>query len=133
LISSDFFNEEKMIENNPEPKGVDQLLKERMEFFPPPKSIGDAVVTAFVLQNLAGFKTFISDKPKSFQVAANKWVRESLEEVRRSRLHTEHANSLSLPDSFSEIPEFFEWYETLKQEAALASRNLASASKNQRN
>lgn len=114
-------------------KSIEQLRKERSEFFPPPRSVGDSVVTAFVLENLTSFKKFVDDKPKSLQVAAHKWVRDSLEEVRRSRMHSESAKNLSLPDCFSDIPEILEWHGMLKQEAELASRNLASASKNQRN
>lgn len=113
-------------------KRIEQLRKERSEFFPPPRSVGDSVVTAFVLENLSSFKKFVDDKPKSLQVSAHRWVRDSLEEVRRSRMHSESANHLSLPNSFSDIPEVLEWNQMLKQEAELSSRKLVSASKNQR-
>lgn len=37
-------------------KSIEQLRKERNEFFPPPRSVGDSVVTAFVLGNLSSLK-----------------------------------------------------------------------------
>lgn len=114
-------------------KTIDQLREERMAFFSHPRLNGDAVVTAFVLENLSSFKEFVRCQPKPLQVAAQRWIRDSLEEVRKSRMHSECANILSLPDSFSEIPEVIEWYEMLKQEAELVSKQLASATKNQTN
>jgi hypothetical protein len=113
-------------------KSIDQLRKEWSEYFPPPRSAGEAVVVAFILKNLSSFKNFVGNRPKPLQVAAQRWVRDSLEEVRKSRMHSECANNFSLPNCFSEIPEALEWHEILKQEAELASRNLASASKNVR-
>lgn len=110
-------------------KTIDQLREEWTALFPRPRSSGDSVVTAFVLENLSSFKEFVSSRPKPLQVAAQRWIRDSLEEVRKSRLHSECANSLGLPDCFDQIPEVLEWHEQLRQEKSLASKNLALASK----
>ncbi|KAB0585884.1 hypothetical protein [Comamonas kerstersii] len=111
----------------------DQRREEWIEFLPPPRSVGDAVVLAFLLKNLTNFKEFVSEHPKSHQVAAQRWISHSIEDVRKSKQHYEGAIRMKLPENFSEAPQVVEWYESLRQEARAASINAASESINQLN
>lgn len=108
----------------------DQRREEWTEFLPPPRSVGDAVVLAFLLKNLTKFKEFVSEHPKSHQVAAQRWISHSMEDVHKSKQHYESAIRMNLPENFSDAPEIVDWYEILRQEARAASINTASAPSN---
>lgn len=94
------------------------------EFFRPERSVGDAVIVAFLLRNISDFKEFVNNYKKSHQVAAQQWIADSIDEVQRSKKHFECAEEMELPNSYLEIPEIAQWKTLLKQESEDALKRL---------
>ncbi len=87
------------------------------EHFRPERAVGDAVVLAFLLKNISDFKEFVNNYKKSHQVAAQKWIADSLYDVQRFKQSYECAKQMKLPNSYLGVPEVAEWKVLLKKES----------------
>ncbi|MCO5336967.1 hypothetical protein NHB13_10165 [Delftia tsuruhatensis] len=95
--------------------GSRDSLRETMQaFFRKPSSVGEAVATAFILENVELFRQFLSKHPKVYEVSAHRWLEASIASIEKSKLHSEAADEFQIEVGKIEANNFDDWGDSLK-------------------
>ncbi|WP_141832019.1 hypothetical protein [Delftia sp. HK171] len=92
----------------------DSLRESMQAFFQKPRSVGEAVATAFIIENVDLFRQFLSKHPKVYEVSAHRWLEASIASIEKSKLHSEAADEFHIEVGKVEANNFDDWGDSLK-------------------
>lgn len=110
----------------------DELKKSMQAFFKKPSPIGEAVATAFILENIELFREFLSKHPKIYEVSAHRWIVASIDSIEKSKRHLEAANEFQIEVERGDENDFVNWGSDLKLQENQAKEDFFNRSSSRR-
>ena len=104
------------------------LRKSLQDFFQKPSSVGEAVATAFILENIELFRQFLSKHPKMYEVSAHRWLDASIDSINKSKLHLETVSEFQIEFEKGVGSNFDDWRDALKAQENQAKERFFSRS-----